>query len=250
MAMQNSSELEKNELEQLETLGYVALGQLLDAEALDCIRRRIEILLAAEQNHAGVELLDSRNIRHAKEEGADRLADLVNKGAEFETCFTHSKLLAGMRHVLGSNCKLSSLNYRSARPDGGEQKLHVDWHEAITAPEFVVCNSIWLVDDFTEENGATRLIPRSHLYSKIPDQELEDPWAKHPHEVMVTGEAGSVFLFNAHLWHGGTRNRSARQRRAIHSYFCRHDQPQQTNQLKLLTEETRQRLPADSLKLL
>ena len=240
--MQNSSELTSKELAQLETLGYVALGQLLDAEALDCIRRRIEILLAAEQNRAGVELLDSQNIRHAKEEGADRLADLVNKGAEFETCFTHSKLLAGMRYVLGNDCKLSSLNYRAARPAGGEQKLHVDWHEAITAPEFMVCNSIWLLDDFTEENGAMRLVPGSHLRGKTPEQELEDPWAKHPDELLVTGEAGSVFLFNAHLWHGGTRNRSARQRRAIHSYFCRHDQPQQTNQLELLTDETRQRL--------
>ncbi|MEM7560263.1 MAG: phytanoyl-CoA dioxygenase family protein, partial [Planctomycetota bacterium] len=234
--MQNSSELNPKELTQLEKLGYVALGQLLDAEALTSIRGRIEILLADEQNQAGVELLDSQNIRHAKEEGADRLADLVNKGPEFEACFTHPKLLAGMRHVLGNDCKLSSLNYRAARPDGGEQKLHVDWHEAITPPSFLVCNSIWLLDDFTEENGATRLVPGSHLRGKTPEQELEDPWATHPDEVLVTGEAGSVFLFNAHLWHGGTRNRSARQRRAIHSYFCRHDQPQQTNQLELLTE--------------
>ena len=248
--MQDSSDLSSKELEQLETFGYVALGKLLDAEALARIRRRVEVLLAAEQNRAGVELLDSQNIRHAKEEGADRLADLVNKGAEFETCFTHPKLLAGMRHFLGNDCKLSSLNYRAARPGGGEQKLHVDWHEAITPPDFMVCNSIWLLDDFTKENGATRLVPGSHLRAATPEQELKDPWAVHPEEVLVTGEAGCVFLFNAHLWHGGTRNQSARQRRAIHSYFCRHDQPQQTNQLELLTEETRQRLSADFLKLL
>lgn len=134
----------------LDEFGFLNLGQLLSASLVKEINLRIQELMDAEGEHAGSELLDSPYIRHPKEAGADRLADLVNKGEVFDIFYTHPRVLAGIAQVLGSEIKLSSLNYRAAKPGMGLQKLHVDWHEAVSPGQYTVCNSIWLLDDFSK----------------------------------------------------------------------------------------------------
>ncbi|MDN5211394.1 phytanoyl-CoA dioxygenase family protein [Fulvivirgaceae bacterium BMA12] len=233
----------------LDQNGYLNLGKLLNESDLNAIRTRLDELLAAEGEQAGAELLDSAHIKHPKEAGADRLADLVNKGALFDIFYTHPRVLAGIAHVLGQEIKLSSLNYRAAKPGMGLQKLHVDWHSAVEPGDFKVCNSIWLLDDFSRENGATRIVPGTHLNGQLPQEVLLDPMASHPNEVLIEAPAGSVVIFNSHTWHGGTNNGSNAARRAIHSYFCRKDQPQQVDQKKYIRQETLARLdtPASAI---
>jgi ectoine hydroxylase-related dioxygenase (phytanoyl-CoA dioxygenase family) len=51
-----------------------------------------------------------------------------------------------------------------------------------------------------------------------------------------------VFIFNSHVWHGGTTNQTDQDRRSIHSYFCTRDQPQQIDQKKYIAPETLQRI--------
>lgn len=129
-----------------------------------------------------------------------------------------------------------------ATPGGELQNLHVDWSEAVAPDNFQVCNSIWLLDDFTEENGATRVVPGSHRFGKIPQEVMDDSSQPHPDEVLLLGEAGTVVIFNSHTWHGGTFNRSGDYRRALHSYFVRRHHPQQTDQRQHLRPETAERL--------
>jgi ectoine hydroxylase-related dioxygenase (phytanoyl-CoA dioxygenase family) len=234
----------------LDTQGYLVLGKILKDHQLEQIRNRIEKLMLEEGEQAGSELLDSPYIRHPKEAGADRLADLVNKDPVFDVFYTHPRVLAAISRVLGRDLKLSSLNYRAAKPGTGDQKLHVDWHEPVAPGEYKACNSIWLLDDFTADNGATRIVPGSHLNGQLPQVALEDPWAPHPGEIILEGQAGTVVVFNSHVWHGGTRNRTTTLRRAIHSYFCRRDQPQQVDQRRYLRQETRDRLAPEVLTLL
>jgi ectoine hydroxylase-related dioxygenase (phytanoyl-CoA dioxygenase family) len=118
-------------------------------------------------------------------------------------------VLAGVRHVLGEEFKLSSLNARSADPGSEEgQPLHVDMGAVPDERGYWVCNTVWMLDDFTTENGATRMIPGSHHWRKRPQDVLEDVMAPHPGEVLLTGKAGSIAIMNAHLWHGGTANTS------------------------------------------
>jgi ectoine hydroxylase-related dioxygenase (phytanoyl-CoA dioxygenase family) len=59
---------------------------------------------------------------------------------------------------------------------------------------------------------------------------------------LLLAPAGTVVVFNAHVWHGGTRNRTTGPRRALHSYFCRRDQNQQLNQRDFVRPETAARL--------
>jgi len=233
------SQLERDTLDEL---GYLSLGRLLDETRLASIREHVRQLLHEEGEQAGHELFESARIRHPNEEGADRLANLVNKGAVFDFLYTHPKLLAAISHVLGPEIKLSSLNYRAAKPGKGLQKLHVDWKTAVSPGEFKVCNSIWLLDDFSAANGATRLVPKTHLCGKMPEEAMDDPLQTHPDEIILEAPAGTVIVFNSHLWHGGTVNLTNDPRRAIHSYFCTRDQIQQTPQQEFIQQETLDRI--------
>lgn len=242
--------LSQEEKDFLDKEGYLNLGKLLTDAQVKEINDRISFLMNSEGDNAGSELLDSPYIRHPKEAGADRLADLVNKGEIFDIFYTHPRVLAGIAHVLGQSIKLSSLNYRAAKPGMGSQKLHVDWHEAVTDGDYKVCNSIWLLDDFTKENGATRIVPGTHHSGVLPQSVLPDPGASFPAEVIIQAPAGSVFIFNSHAWHGGTTNRTEKSRRSIHSYFCKSDQPQQVDQSRYIKDETLKRLSPAAITIL
>lgn len=234
--------LTKEEIEFLDTNGYLNLGQLLSTEKVKQINERLAQIKADEGENAGAELAESKYIRHPKEEGADRLADLVNKGPVFDIFYTHPRVLAGIEAVLGKEYKLSSLNYRAAKPGKGHQKLHVDYKNAVANGHYKVCNSIWLLDDFTELNGSTRIVPKTHKLSILPDEAMADTNEKHPDEIRIIAPAGSVFIFNSHVWHGGTTNFTENDRRSVHSYFCTRDQPQQIDQKRYITQETIERI--------
>jgi ectoine hydroxylase-related dioxygenase (phytanoyl-CoA dioxygenase family) len=216
--------------------GYAVVPGVLDEAQLDAVRARLAELTVAEGEQAGIEV--------HQEAGTARLSDLVNKGEVFDIFYTHPVVLAGIAHVLDGDLKLSSLNSRAALPGQGHQALHADWGPLDLAEGFQVCNSIWLLDDFTPENGATRVVPGTHRSGRSPADVLEDPSAAHPDERLLLAPSGTVVIFNSHLWHGGTTNRTDRPRRAVHSYFTRRHQPQQLDQRAYIRPGTRDRLSA------
>src|SRR4051794_26776776 len=117
--------LTQQERDQLDTDGFLPLGGILSMDHLGSLRARVDELLQAEGDQAGLEF--------RQEDGTERLSDLVNKGAVFDVCFTHPRVLAGIAHVLEADFKLSSLNYRAALPGQGHQALHADWSEPVPA---------------------------------------------------------------------------------------------------------------------
>ena len=210
--------------------GYAVLDGVMGSSLLAELRQRILELFDEEGERAGSEF--------RTEEHARRLANLVDKGEVFRRAIVSPEVLDGVRHVLGPALKLSSLNARSADPhsDAG-QPLHVDMAAIPDEQGYWVCNTIWMLDDFTLENGATRLVPGSHKWGKRPQDVLADPFAPHSDEILLTGRAGGVVVMNAHLWHGGTANRTAAPRLAMHAFYCRRDKPQQQYQKRLLRPE-------------
>ncbi|HUB78195.1 MAG TPA: phytanoyl-CoA dioxygenase family protein [Bryobacteraceae bacterium] len=230
-------------LRQLDELGWVALPGVMDRTFLAEVCERVEELWETEGENAGSEF--------RREPGARRLANLVDKGDIFGRIVAHHEVLDAVRHVLGGDFKLSSLNARSTDPWCAEcQPLHCDAGAVADDSGFWVCNTIWLLDDFTADNGATRIVPGSHHWRKLPQHELADPRAAHPGEVLVLGEAGTVVVMNTHAWHGGTANRTGQPRRALHSFYTRGDQPQQQYQSALLREETKSRLSPELRRIL
>ena len=216
--------------QQLNEQGFLAFPGLLTAERVAAFNQRIEELFAAEGDAAGAEF--------RTEPGARRIANAVNKGEIFEQVIETPEVLEAVEAVLGSDFKLSSLNIRSANPHNGcAQPLHVDSGALPDDRGYSICNSVWMLDDFTTTNGALRVVPGSHRWGRLPE-----PGAQVEGEVLVTGEAGTVVVMNAHLWHGGSENFTDRQRRAMHVYYTRGDKPQQQYQKRLVSDAVQARL--------
>jgi ectoine hydroxylase-related dioxygenase (phytanoyl-CoA dioxygenase family) len=231
------------ERRRLDEQGYVVLETGMDPDLLNGLRSRILELFEEEGDRAGLEF--------KQEEHAHRLANLADKGEVFRRAVVLPDVLRSVRHVLGPEIKLSSLNARSADPKTAVgQPLHVDMAAIPDDKGYWVCNTVWMLDDFTRENGATRLIPGSHKWGRRPQDVLEDPMAPHPDEVLLTGKAGSIAVMNAHMWHGGTANRTAVPRLAMHAFYCRGDKPQQQYQKRLLRPEVQASLSAEVRQIL
>jgi len=102
------------------------------------------------------------------------------------------------------------------KPGQGTQPLHQDrlaWGGYIPAgiePQF---NTIWALTDFTEENGATRVVPGSAHWS-------EDRRATDSEKAQAVMSAGSVLLYSGSVTHGGGENRSSHDRTGINITYC------------------------------
>jgi len=211
--------------------GWASLDAFIPPGLRARLVERIAALFAEEGERAGSEF--------KQEPGARRLANLADKGGVFREAMLAPAVLEHVAHVLGPRLKLSSLNARSAEPFGADaQPLHVDAGALPDQRGYWVCNVVWMLDDFTTDNGALRVVPGTHRSGRRPQDVLDDPGGPHPQERLVTGRAGDVVVMNSHLWHGGTANRTPRPRLALHAFYCRWDKPQQQYQKALLRPET------------
>jgi hypothetical protein len=222
----------------LDENGFLILPGFLTTAQVARFVDRVEKLFVEEGEQAGSEF--------KQEPGTRRLANCVDKGEEFEKAIENPVVLECMEAVLGPDFKLSSLNVRSANPHSNcGQPLHADSGAIADERGYWVCNSVWMLDDFTQDNGALRVVPGSHKWRKLPE-----PGARVEGEKLVTGKAGTVVIMNAHMWHGGTDNRTDKPRRAMHVYYTRGDKPQQQYQKLLVRPEVQARLSPLGRKLL
>ncbi len=214
--------LSPQEKETLDKQGYLVLPGQIDKKGLVELREAFERLMTEKQS--GV-------VSTARpEQGTCHIDNLINRESVFDRIYTNPKLLAAVYHVLGDEFKLSSLTGRDPLPGYGQQGLHNDWGPRGIFEPFYVVNSIWLLDDFTAENGPTRFVRGSHLtWQQQPPKAITQPLFKHPDEVSLIAPAGSVAIFNAHLWHSGTLNRSKQNRRAVFALFTSREQRRYTS---------------------
>jgi ectoine hydroxylase-related dioxygenase (phytanoyl-CoA dioxygenase family) len=229
--------LSPEQRDHLDAVGYLLLPNAIDSTTLELLRSRFDELVDSER--------DARyNGLRQEEVGASWIVNLVDKDAVFDAVWNHPEQLAAVAHVLGwSDMKLFSLKGRSALPGHGHQRLHVDWPEAVEPGSYQVCNSAWMLDDFTVTNGSTRVIPGSHRRGRTP-QQSEGHQDSPKDEVYVTGKAGSCAIFNSHIWHGGTINNSTTPRRVLLAAFVRREHRQQIVQVDNIRPETISRLSA------
>jgi ectoine hydroxylase-related dioxygenase (phytanoyl-CoA dioxygenase family) len=119
---------------------------------------------------------------------------------------------------------------------GGEspQMIHAD-DQVLPLPKphpATICNTMWALTDFTEENGATRIIPGSHLADESPNP-LES-YDSIPAEM----PKGSVLVWHGSLWHGGGANTTGTRRVGIAMNYCAGYVRQQENQQLGIPRET------------
>ncbi|MGX1359115.1 phytanoyl-CoA dioxygenase family protein [Bradyrhizobium elkanii] len=123
----------------------------------------------------------------------------------------HDNVLPVVERVLDRECLLSSFCSLVLGPGQEAQPIHEDT-QLIPLPRPhipITINAIWALSDFREDNGATRIIPRSHKFDSSPE------YGKEYDAVTATMPAGSVMLFDSALWHGGGANTSDARRFAF-----------------------------------
>lgn len=226
--------LTAEEKRRLDEDGFVVFPNVIDPIWLEEMRHSFEYIIQKEGASAGKEV--------HQETGARRLADLVNKGSVFDRVYTHPKVLAAVYHVIQRDFKLSSLNGRDAKPGEGLQALHADWLGRQENEPYHVCNSLWVLDDFEEDNGATRVVPGSHKLSGHIKDHVKDTAADHPEQQLLIAPAGTVAVFNSHVWHGGTKNRTNKLRRVYHCYYTAREYEQQQDQYEYIRQTTYDRI--------
>lgn len=242
--------LSAQQIRTFEELGFLVLPDVFSAADVEDMRSEVDRLQQIEGEYGGHEV-------HI-EPGAMRLSNLFNKSPAFDRCLRCAPTLAAAHHLLGE-IRVYSLNARNPAKGSGQQPLHSDTPRS-HPDDWRMVNTMVLLDDMTEDNGPTRLVPGSHklVPINVPDinmNEIErnelspedeaivpkDPVATHPREFHITGKAGTVAVINGRIWHGGTTNESGALRRVLHLAIGRRDIPQQLNEREHLTQALHER---------
>jgi ectoine hydroxylase-related dioxygenase (phytanoyl-CoA dioxygenase family) len=201
--------------EDIDRHGYAILEGALSPERVAALRARVVEQARGE---------DARGIGFHDGKANQRLWMLPNKGRIFRDLMLDPLVDAVMTPLLGKDYILSSLTANIARPGGVPMYLHTDQgYVDFWTPKPLVANIAWMLDDFTEANGGTRLVPGSHLNRDRREYGLEEP-------IAAEGPAGAALIFDGRLTHGTGANLTAsEERHAILSYHCRPFVRQQEN---------------------
>src|SRR5258708_29417644 len=154
-----------------------------------------------------------------------RIYNLLARGAPFDEVPVHENVLPVSEGVLDRGCLISSLSSIAIDPGEIAQPIHADDMviplDKPHAP--IVCNSMWALTDFTAANGATRLVPRSHL-GPHPDYggDYETIAAQIP--------KGSLLIWDGALWHSGGAKTTDTRRIGLGMNYCARFIRQQKNQ--------------------
>jgi ectoine hydroxylase-related dioxygenase (phytanoyl-CoA dioxygenase family) len=156
-----------------------------------------------------------------------RVYNLLVHGAIFQKIPVHPNVLPVVEGVLDPGLLISSLSSIAIGPDEQAQPIHADDQLIpLTRPHIpIICNTMWAITDFTEENGATRLVPGSHLRDEPPN-----PLELYDDTIAAEMPKGSVLVWVGSLWHGGGANRTDRRRVGIAMNYCAGYIRQQENQ--------------------
>ncbi|MEX0665946.1 MAG: phytanoyl-CoA dioxygenase family protein [Acidimicrobiia bacterium] len=163
-----------------------------------------------------------------------RIYNLLAFGKLYEAIPVHEHVLPVVERVLDPGCLVSSLSSISIDPGETAQPIHADDQliplDKPHAP--TVCNSMWALTDFTEANGATRIIPGTHLADASPD------YGAPYDSIAAEMPKGSVLVWHGSLWHGGGANTTDERRVGIAMNYCAGWIRQQENQQLGIPRET------------
>ena len=221
----DASEL-RSHLEAIERSGYSVIENAIDSARADAIRQDLERL----ERELGIQPANNDfEGRHTL-----RVYNLLAHGELYEAIPVHPRLLPVVEGVLDPGCLVSSLSSISIGPGESAQMIHADDQLIpLTKPHVAtVCNTMWALTDFTEGNGATRLVAGSHRRDHSPD--VTKSYDSIPAEM----PKGSVLVWHGSLWHGGGANRSGQQRVGIAMNYCAGWVRQQENQQLGIPRET------------
>lgn len=162
-----------------------------------------------------------------------RYFDLLNHGEVWRRVAAHPNLLPVLRGVLGTDLLLSTMGTAVIAPGERAQPIHRDdeLYDIAMPHKHLVCNTMWALTDFTEANGATRIVPGSHRSIPPPD-----PRGDHV-SIPAVMPKGSVCFVLGTCHHGGGANRTDQRRWALTINYCAGCMRQQENLMLAVSRE-------------
>ena len=199
--------------------GYTIIEGVLDATEVAALRDDVYRLEREREVQPATNLFEGLRTK--------RIYNLLALGARYHQVPVHDRVLPIVEGVLDRGCLVSSLSAIDIGPGEAAQPLHAD-DQLIPLPKphvSIICNTMWALTDFTEANGATRLVPGTHRADRSPQ-----PFGEPATTVAAEMPAGSVLVFDGSIWHGGGANRSDGWRLGIAMNYCAGWMRQQENQ--------------------
>lgn len=199
-------------MREIDEVGYCVVPDVVAADDLSRVSEALD-RVAAEDDERGVAL------RYGPGGANHRMWALLNRGEEFVRLAMHPLALKIVRSCLGHDVLLSNLSANITGPGGDREigRLHTDQGFLLEPwPYQLATNVAFFLDDFTEENGATLVVPGSHRVLDVPDHGLA------PHApAQLTGAAGSMAVWDGRLHHSTGLNRTSdERRRGIFATYC------------------------------
>jgi len=204
--------------EAIERDGYTILEDAIEPELVDAL---VDDLSRLEEVY---EVVPADNSFEGSR--TVRIYNLLAFGKLYEAIPVHPHVLPVVERVLDVGCLVSSQSSINIMPGETAQPIHADDQLIPLVKPHVttVCNTMWALTDFTDANGATRVIPGSHKADASPDYGA--PYDSVPAEM----PKGSVLVWHGSLWHGGGANTTDERRIGIAMNYCAGWIRQQENQ--------------------
>ena len=194
----------ENSLKKLLNNGYLLIENAISIKECEEIKKIYKVILKKYKNKTKI-----------KNPLEDTVYNLHNKHPIFIKYIDHKKIINLIKNALSlgsyKNNEHIILRQSALRnpKKGFAQQLHNDTRiSGIKNP--LIIQAIWMIDDFTNFNGATRLVTNSHKLNSFPKNKK-----KYTNELTIEGKKGSVLLFNAALWHGSSRKTISEDRVAM-----------------------------------
>ncbi|MFC3070741.1 phytanoyl-CoA dioxygenase family protein [Phenylobacterium soli] len=216
--------------------GYTVIDGFLDSGALETFR---EALAPYRGTHRGRNDFEGFN--------TERIYTLVARGRIFETIATDPRLMALIGRFLQPNFLLSASHAISLNPGETAQDIHSDdgfYRQRRPRPPIGI-SVIGAIDDFTRANGATEIVPGSHLWGEPGDPGRPNDLAEME-AMLVPMEipAGAALVFCGTLLHRGGANVTDRPRLAFTNQYCEPwARPQENFWLAVPREQVREMSP-------
>lgn len=196
-------DLVARDLAQVREQGFVVIEGLLSDRELASIRE------------AAGPLLHHRGRNEFEGEKTQRVYAVLEKTRALDRLVDHPRILALLDELFLPNYLLSQLQVINILPGESAQALHTDdafYPVPRPRPPFGAA-TVWAIDDFTEENGATEIVPGSHTWPA-------ERWPTSDESRPAVMKAGSVIFYPGTFWHGGGANRSDTARLAVTCQYC------------------------------
>ena len=200
-----------------EKFGFFLAERLISCQHADRLRALV-LKMASVEREQGQDYL----YPHDPNKRTQRVWNLTNKHQSFRDLLELDVIHNGLSIIFARPTDhplffLSSFQANALFPGASAQKLHVDTPFPEPLPPWAArANTIWFLDDFTEDNGATEVVPKSHKFTKKPSSrdQIEALTRK------ITGPKGSVLFTHGNLWHRAGQNKSQLPRVAMLACFA------------------------------